>query len=297
MLTTLISAADPSLGRADPSCFSDQTRMEMLIDGLTSVKRKFLDANGDIKDVRDWNVPYQIDVQLRDDRVVDVTLRYIMFEDRQFPFECIPPLVEDFCVTNCDLHGTLETSHLPPNLTGFDISFNQLKGELNFATFPRGLAEISIGRNEFCGSVVLSDLPDSIIKFDARRNEFSGGLSFANLPEMLAQLFLQDNRLTGEIHIEKLPQAMIALDLSSNLFTGDFRLLEVPPHLLEIRVSQNRLSGTAVLPEASGIMRFLFICNDMKEVVDAKGNKHVWEGAIVGQREIPIDRNVEIDLF
>ena len=254
--------------------------MELLFDGMARMKQKFQDENGEYKDIHKWHIPFQAYIQTRDERVVGVKLRLCVYYEVQYPFECIPQLVEKFCVTESNLFGSMDTAALPTKLIVFSVSKNSLFGEVNLASFPRQLVKIRINGNAFCGSLALYDLPPSLQEFIAGQNRFCGDLSLDNMPETLVSLRLQENSLTGAIVIEKLPQALQTIDLSFNAFEGDFRIEVVPRCLKEIRIMGNPLNSTAVIAEAVPIP-FTLSHDSIESVVDANGQAYIWQDLIV----------------
>ena len=277
-----IFAIDQALGRLDYESLSDQTLMEMLISGMgNDLKGYIQDESGNYKDVDEWEVGEGCSPGLIDGRVVYVDFSTYESDDKQFPFEYIPPLVESFVMRECNLHGTLNTSLLPPNLEKLNIFSNYLHGTIKFKSFPRKLQSIQISDNKFDGSCALSDLPDSIKTFKAYLNEFSGEIAMDSLPAKMEKLDLSTNKLEGALAIKILPACIRHIDLSSNAFTGDFQLLSLPPSLEIIYITNNNLSETIVLLKSTREKWFDFYCHDIKSVIDENGRGHAWEGDIM----------------
>ena len=290
-------AADRALGRFDVSLLSDQTCMEMLVDGMKDLDKSLtsiLDDKGNYRDVSDWrmtditNLIRRVDVVLKAERVEKIWIERMKYTDAQFPFCFIPPLVSLFTARSCDLHGTLDTAELPKDLLEFYVDTNSLHGPINFKAFPRELQRVDLISNCFSGSCALSDLPSSLRCFAASRNRFDGQLSLDDLPEALEELSLARNKLTGSIDIVRLPQGMRTINLGGNRFSGDLRLLALPPSLLEVRVTERRqkddaLSGTAVLlgVDRDCSMHFEMFYSSVATVLDEKGKTHAWQGKIV----------------
>ena len=268
---------DPALGLLDYESLSDQALMEMLIDGMTAKdKAVFHDKNGNSKDVGEWR-----GIALSNDRVTEVAILYQEFSKKQFPFDLIPPLVTNFVVFDCNLHGLLDTSILLQNLSVINISFKNLHGTLNFKAIPRKMREMAISHNQFTGSCALDELPKSLKLFEASRNKFSGEISLNALPDAMDELNLRGNLLTGSITIETLPYFIRNIELDNNAFTGEFHLLTLPDDLEEISITGNNLCGTAIISEAYGKMPFDLVHNSLEKVYDTNGEKHEWEEQIV----------------
>ena len=264
---------DPSLGRLDANALSDQTLMEILIDGMIDEdKADFQDDSGNFFDVCEWKI-----IQCVGDRVMHISMATYEFGTVPLPFGFIPPLAERFSATYANLHGTLETSCLPAELRTFEAAENKLHGPLNFKMFPRTLAMLVIESNEFCGSCRLADLPDTLTAFIGSGNNFTGEISLNSLPQAMEKLDLARNALTGSLSIETLPSGIKEIHLSRNNFFGDFKLLAFPDALREIHINGNQLSATAIFRHSSEDMPFELDCDPITEVLDAKGNTHPWE--------------------
>ena len=274
---TPLLTVDPSLGRLDYESLSDQALMEMLIDGLQADhKALFQDANGNFQDVCEWK-----GITCTDDRVTSIDMPYIYFDEKQFPFEFVPPHVTEFFANMKDLHGTLDASQLPLDLRYLSISDNVLHGSVDIGAFPRKMKTLLIERNIFSGSLSLSDLPPSLLHFDASNNQIIGEISLNALPPAMMDLRLNGNKLRGTIVVENLPRTMRYLFLQRNAFQGDFRLLSIPPVLTQIDLSKNACSGTLVFPKLVGARKVPFSFNGKcKAVIDEDGEVHPWEETI-----------------
>ena len=276
---------DPALGRLDYYSLSDQALMETLIEDMNEdIKKELQDANGNYLDVCDWDAQTSAaHICCEDDRVIDIDIRCVEFDDNQFPFDCIPSQVYGLVVESCFIHGTLDTAYLPQTLQHLNVSINDLDGTINFKRLPQSLEHLDIRENDLSGSLALSDLPKTLKEFFANRNRFSGDISLNDLPPALDCLFIYGNSLTGSIKIEKLPEALESLHLNENSFSGDFRLLTFPESLRTVDVSKNPLSGKCVLLKAIGEMPFMRLLrlDKISSVVDENGDKHAWHDALV----------------
>ena len=269
----LLCTVDEALGRLDYDSLSDQMLMEMLIENMEEgLKGPFQDENGNYKDIIDW-----LGISCTEGRVTEIHIYHSHFNEVQFPFEFIPPLVTWFTFTNSNLHGTINPKSLPSHLTLFQVSLNNLTGSILLKDFPRGLKTLEAIKNQLSGSLILSDLPDALIGFDVSENLFSGGISFDRLPPALEYLHVDANRLTGSISISHLPESMKTMMLSENAFAGDVCLLGLDFGRTVLNVECNEWSGTLVLPGAATAMPLELHCDFITAVVDAEGNRHALE--------------------
>ena len=281
MLFLTLRLMDPALGRLDYASLSDQALMEMLIEpleeeekGLLTYGRRFSTLH--LIDVCEWNC-----IECENSRVTKVLFSGFNFSKKRVPFEFIPPLVREFNFSECQVHGTLDTSHLPRTLEGFDIYTNEMEGSLNFKGFPRKLRLIDISENYFSGICALSDLPDSLVDFIAHQNKFSGEITLNALPTALRWLMLSKNLLEGPIHIETLPNNIESIDLSENAFSGRLRMMSFPPSLEKINLEKNALDGTAVLLNSEKKRHLSIINENITMIIDEKGNAHPWQAEIL----------------
>ena len=287
----LVAAFDPALGRLDYESLSDQALMEMLIDGMEeSSKKEFQDDNGNFKDISEWPcLSVSESTPLEESTVARV--KVISFAERefgvtQFPFSFLPPQVVQLCANKCNIHGTLDTSVLSPDLRFFTVSQNALHGSINWRRFPRTLKNIDISANKFTGSCKLADLPRTARTLDASRNELSGEISLSELPNGMRWIDLYTNKLSGPLHITSLPEEMYEINLSDNAFTGEFRFLVFSPMLSSICLEKNQLDSKAVFWAHPRMfvcyMHFKVLHDCFAKVEDEHGNTHPWESVICG---------------
>ena len=278
-----LTEVDPSVGRFDLDSLSDQTRMELLFDGLEkNFKENFLDSKGEYKDLREWSVFWCSSIKLTSERVTSICLTTMDFSDADFPFAYIPPLVTQISIYKCKIHGTLETALLPSKLTSLSLEGNKLSGSLELKGLPRSLTLLSVGSNAFSGSLQLSDLPRSLVRFDAGSNKFSGDISLNALPAALVHFSVSDNELTGSIHIQALPPNIRFISLSNNFFEDDFQLMVFPRHLKFISICGNEKVQKVILAACPARMPFNLRGFQISAVFDTDGNKHAWEEQILG---------------
>ena len=278
-----ISTIDPFLGRLDYDSLSDQTLIEMLVDGLNAEDKKSVqDENGNFQDISEWILNYNGDnFAFTDSRVTKLRIFRKKFSDKQFPFQFIPPLVEFFSVSSCALHGTLDTSVLPRGLIVlFNVGNNQLHGSIDWKSFPRKLQRIEVYYNNFTGSISLSDLPETLSTLSAHHNKFSGEIELNDIPRTMKYLELHNNSLSGSIRIESLPPSIQVIDLAKNSLVGDFMLLDYPKSLRRIDIGKG-MFDRVVLRKTSEEMHFRLVCSGARAIVDQNGKSHAWEKYII----------------
>ena len=271
-------AIDSAVGRCDYESLSDQTLMEILIDGMCVEEKSKLQGEEEFfVEVRYWP-----GVDCIDTRVTKTIFHFRQFGAEQFPFSFIPPLVEHFEFVGCNLHGTLHTSDLPKGMKKFSVRQNKLHGEINFKTFPEKLRDLDITTNEFCGRCALEDLPDSIQRFQAYCNAMSGSIDLKNLPIAMEDLEIAGNYFTGPIVIEGLPQGIRRIDLSECCFSGEFRIMSFPPALESVSIIANEDPITAAVLRGTSSRKFFSLyCETIESVLDEHGNRHPWEAEIL----------------
>ena len=247
-----IQTADGHLGRVDITSLSDQTLMEILVDGLSEAeKQKFKDKNEIFADVCDWE-------GVECDDTESVTSVVKIARDGSISLEYMPPKLKNFQMYMAGLTGTLETSVLPKSLEDLQIGYNKFYGSVDFASLPGNLQILSMYSNKFAGSVMLKKLPLSLEK-----------------------LVIDDNDFNGSLCLENLPPKIVYLNASSNAFTGDFVLQSVPNKQITISAVRNSFSATAVV--AKHIYRLRLWESEVTSVVDEEGNTHSKEAQIVGR--------------
>ena len=274
LLSTLaVSCTDASLGRLNYDSLSDQTRMEILLDGLSAEsKERFQDKNGNFLDVCDIGT-----VGCDDDE--NVTIVHIPFQWRlegQIDLAFIPPHVTTFsALSTRTLGGTVSTDILPQSLKFLILGYS-FSGTFDMKALPPKMEGVEINSNTFCGSLILDELPENMKKIRANNNKFTGCIDLSSLPAVLEFLWINKNQLCGEIFLEKLPPALQSINLSENAFTGRIELTNLPEGLIYINVGKNALSGTAVLQDRinGNKVRIQMGMNMIQQVVNEKGKEH-----------------------
>ena len=148
--------ADTHIGRFDYGSLTDQTRMELIVDGFDeNAQKTFRHADKFFIDVCKWQNVVECD---GDDNVVIVNFSW-GFNPKPIPFMClelIPPMIQSFILRSANASGTLETTYLPKTLEYFKIIQNKFHGTVDFAHLPQHLIEFSVHNNTFSGSIYIS---------------------------------------------------------------------------------------------------------------------------------------------
>ena len=192
----LLLTIDANLGRVDIRMLSDQTLMEMLIEGFCDeAKGQNQDSDGMFLEVCKWP-------SVRCDNDGNVTELESMGEaNGTIDFAFIPPKCELLYADRSNLSGTIETSSLPEALIYFVADENNLYGTVDLIELPSELEAFNVPKNKFTGSAVLNSLPECMISLDLNHNSFSGTLCLTSLPATLSYLGISDNAFTGEFHL------------------------------------------------------------------------------------------------
>ena len=220
----LFFSVDPSLGRVDYRLFSDQTLMEMFVDGFDDSTNKMLQDNeGMYLDVCKWSCVTCDD----DHRVIKV--------DMERP----------------DVGGSLELRYVPPKVKLLRIGLpwmnGYLEGSVDLAHLPEGMKETDLRNNKLTGEIDLKQLPQGMIYLYLQNNRFTGEIDLAHLPDGMVRLYLESNRFIGEIDLTQLPGEMEELYLSNNKLTGEIDLTLLPEEMTELSLQSNQLSGSLVI--------------------------------------------------
>ena len=262
----LFLGADPSFGRVDCSSPSDQTLMEMLIDGFDDeTKKMYQDKHGTYLGICEWSCvtcdedesAVKIDV---DSTAVSGSLK----------LRRLPPKVSVLIIRSLQkskLTGSVDLAHLPGGIEFFFLDHNQLTGDIDLAKLPERIKELYLQSNQLTGESDLTQLPDGmkVLKLDVNHltgkvdlthlpdgmkvlkldiNRLSGEVDLTHLPDGMEWLSLADNQLTGKIDLTRLPDGMQLLDLSNNQLTGDIERTSLPGGMQKLDFENSRLSGS-----------------------------------------------------
>ena len=250
-LRLLFADTQAALGRLDYDSLNDQSRMEILIEGLDEdSKSYFQDENGAFYDVCEW-------IALSCDEVGNVN--DLTFEDEE------------------PLSGTLSLDFLPPKLIKVAI-FNHegITGTIDMTALPPLLKNCWLYCCAFTGSCVLTDLPRSLSELDVGGNLLSGTLDLTKLPESLTDINVSFNRFTGTLNLLHLPSGIHRVNFSNNGLSGRLDLSVVPAGLTAVWARNNSFSGLAIV--ASSYTGTLMIYEtQIMGIIDESGAKHERE--------------------
>ena len=234
----LFLSVDPSLGKVDYSLMSDQTLMEMLIEGFdTESKKKYQDTDGMYLDVCTW--PWVI----CDDNERVIGIR----------------------ITRFYLYGSLELCYVPPKVKVLAICVlgkSGLTESIDLTRVPDGMEELDLRSHKLTGEVDLTQLPDGMERLYLNNNQLTGGIDLTQLPSGMQMLYLDDNQFTGEVDLTRMPEGMVWLYLNHNQLTGGIDLTHLPAGMGHIYLSNNRLSGEIDLTELPDGMVGLYLENN-----------------------------------
>ena len=210
---------DPiSLGRVDYSSMSDQTLVEMLIDGLDDgTKKDYQDNEGMYLDVCKWSGIKCDD----DERVsqIDIDSCHVI---GSIDLWYIPPKVNVLNVSvwwgSGKLTGSVDLTHLPGRMQKLDLQNNRLTGEIDLTQLPERMASLALNDNRLTGEIDLTQLPEGMVSLALNDNRLTGVIDLTRLPEYFFVLYLSENQLSGSLVIRNLPRWIKTVDLQVNHF-------------------------------------------------------------------------------
>ena len=192
----LLLSVDPSLGRVDYSLLSDQTLMEMLIEGFDDgTKKNYKDKNGMYLNMCKCS-SIKCDA---DERVTEIR------------------------INSGSTSGSLELCYVPPNVKELRISSwssSKLTGSVNLACLPNGMKCLSLYKNQLTGEIDLTRLPHKMEYLYLNNNRLTGEIDFTQLPERMHSINLSYNQLSGSLVIKKIPETMSLIDVQVNHFNA-----------------------------------------------------------------------------
>ena len=241
---------NPHLGRFDSNLLTDQSLMEMLVEGFhDEIKEEYQDENGMFLDVCQWRGVGCDDAQ----NVTSVS-----------GFRC---------------HGLIALDFIPPKVALFKMVLGSLCGTLSTNTIPKGMTELNLVNNCLSGTVDFMMLPECMQQLSLQYNEFTGSANFHLLPNALEKLNIENNKFSGSLYLKSLPLNFCYLDVSSNMLSGVFSIENVPKGLFTMHASYNRFDEVAVVPSHVNIVT-LRNCG-VTTVVDEFERKHPKEDGIL----------------
>ena len=245
-------SVDPSLGRLDYSLLSDQTLMEMIIEGFDDeTKKKYQDNDGMYLDICEWP---KITCD-EDESVIAIDIDTSRVTG-SIEICYVPPKVQLLWISpwstevhNRELTGLVDLTNLPDGMSVFIFEKNRLTGEINLTHLPDGMENLCLANNQISGTLDLTHLPDGMKLLLLASNQLTGEIDLTHLPDGMEYLYLHNNQLSGPLVIQKIPPKMKMIDLEEN-------------HFHDIAVVNSKTCATIKLKE-SGV----------SSVVDEDGNE------------------------
>ena len=265
-LMRVLPAIDSALGRLDIDSLSDQTLMELLIEGIEEDwKVRFEDSDQeDLRAIEEWDT-LGFDADGKVERIHmsagaggSVAFQYLPKSVKEVDFsECmltgsvevslLPDGLELFNVMLAGLSGTFDFAELPSHLVVCDISDNSFHGSADFTNLPAGLTELELRSNNFTGTLSPTALPKGLAVLGLNDNSFHGSLQFSTLPRSMYEFRASDNEFSGTLDWENLPPGLDTLWLQGNKFTGELRLEKNFEKLTVVDVADNLFEGIAIV--------------------------------------------------
>ena len=210
------------LGRVDYTLMSDQTLMELLVEGFDDrTKKAYQDDHGMYLDVCEWSC-----VKCNtDERVVEIE-------------------------ETCAVAGSLQLQYVPPKLKVLMISSwrkSQLTGSVDLSQLPEGMQKLCLSNTELKEGIDLAHLPKIMETLSLENNRLTGEIDLTRLPDAMYKVYLHNNQLSGEIDLTHLPDGMHYLNFSGNQLTGSLVIQKLPQRMRIIDVRSNRLQAVAVV--------------------------------------------------
>ena len=277
----ILLAADVSTGRLDFASLSDQTCMELLIEGACDeFKARYQDDKGEFLDICEWGSHGMVPAIKCDEAKSVVSVEFKGMKGKgPLKLDFIPSNVTSFRIyfpsfipSNECMGGTITTALLPQALEEFEVSGQVLTGGFNLCALPETLQMVDVAINELKGLCDLSALPKGLQILRLQQNKFSGSIVLDSLPEALEYLNLSYNALSGTLDFAHLCPALRRLELSNNAFEGSFCFAANAKNIY-VSVRNTDLSGTAVLPKRATV-RANLEGTKIQAVVDENGEPH-----------------------
>ena len=269
MLSLMLSAIDPSLGRLDFASLTQQAQMENCKDVCKWSWVK-CDATKNVKKIN-WshhleNAGY-IDLAFLPETLEDLQIARIG-ADGSLDVEILPQVLKIFKFSRNKIQGSVDCAKLPPNLEAFYGGENFLTGSLDLHLMPATVKEFAIQYNQMEGRVKLGDLPHELTLFNISGNSLHSEIGeFDALPERLLRVGIANTTLQGKFQakwmskrskqffgyrcnlegsvvLKHMPNALQLLDLSHSRLGGSLDLQDLKKNLWSIVLHHNRLSGT-----------------------------------------------------
>mmetsp|Transcript_26401 Transcript_26401/g.41088 ORF Transcript_26401/g.41088 Transcript_26401/m.41088 type:complete len:268 (-) Transcript_26401:47-850(-) len=232
-----------SVGRVDKSSFSQQTLMELLIDGVTENKYKVCGKVDEPEDITVWN-----GVKMNTAQEVTDILWTSMGLAGSLQFQWLPPTVTSFVMSGVSygrgrMSGSIDLTVLPGSLRVLQLNNNEFSGGIALDQLPEALQTLDVYTNSLTGTLNLKELTGCLETLNLSRNLFTGTVCLTKFPRSLRWLALSQNKLCGPVDLTQLPDGMTNLYLFKNNFEGETDFTHLPESLGSFYVSDTGLSG------------------------------------------------------
>eukprot|EP00009_Paramoeba_aestuarina_P007226 CAMPEP_0201514536 /NCGR_PEP_ID=MMETSP0161_2-20130828/6354_1 /ASSEMBLY_ACC=CAM_ASM_000251 /TAXON_ID=180227 /ORGANISM="Neoparamoeba aestuarina, Strain SoJaBio B1-5/56/2" /LENGTH=268 /DNA_ID=CAMNT_0047911121 /DNA_START=38 /DNA_END=844 /DNA_ORIENTATION=- len=253
VLYSFLFADLSDLGRLDYASLSQQTLMEMFIDGIDN-RELICGSQENPKDISEWK-----GMSLSNDgEVTQCTILTHMWENSEFTgpvsIQWLPRTVESLRIHGTKLSGSVDFTSLPEKLRECGLTYNLFQGEVATSQLPQELGTLKLTSNQFFGSLDLGHLPKPLCELDVSKNAFSGPVSVGNLPSGLKTLNLSQNQFSGGLDLTDLSESLEVLYLSVNRFEGETDFSQLPKGLKKLSVSFTKLSGEIVVKKGMSVV-------------------------------------------
>ena len=215
-------SVDPSIGRVDYSLMSDQTLMELFVDGFDEeTKKKYQDNEGMYLDVCQWP-----QVECDDgERVIEIgaDCRYIS--------------------------GSIQLCYVPAKVRALNLKppwTSKLTGSVDLTCLPEGMQTLRLNDHQLSGEIDLTQLPVRMCNLELKDNQLTGEIDLTHLPGSLSRLFLTSNQLSGKVDLTHLPYGMVYLHLENNQFAGSL-VINSLSNGIYINAQGNHFNAVAVV--------------------------------------------------
>mmetsp|Transcript_24036 Transcript_24036/g.37440 ORF Transcript_24036/g.37440 Transcript_24036/m.37440 type:complete len:224 (-) Transcript_24036:54-725(-) len=201
------------LGKVNKDSFSQQTLMEMVVDGIENKSQIYDDSSSDIST---WNL--------------------VMFNESHE--------VVEISWSEMGLKGSVNLEWLPPTTCSVNLWWNCLKGSLHLGSLPETLVDLNASDNAHSGDVSLEALPNVLERLNLSFNGFTGSVDLNHLPTALQYLHLNNNEFCGAVCLINLPSALTEIFLNRNRFSGFTDFSNLPKNLRILGVAYTQIEGT-----------------------------------------------------
>ena len=202
-----------NLGRINYDCMTQQTLMELLVQGIYD-KDRFLSADGTFLDLKYWE---GIECTPDGGNVKRIEWSLYFHKAGTIDLQWVPPTVERIDLFGSLLHIT-NFDKLTPSLEKFNYGNNEVRDKMQNFQLPENLRSIRLQDNFISGTVDLGDFPFNLRVFDADGNDLHGTLDLDKLRSPIKEVGLANNNFEGMIFFDSLPATLKELRLGENRF-------------------------------------------------------------------------------